>query len=136
VEACLKDVVKSRRCQELRSVVDSSPSQVLGDRGQLHIVFSNLIRNARDAMSGRRHARLTASPNRDHVEIQVQDTGVGIAAENLSRIIEPLYSTKAKGIGLGLSIAQEILTRHHGTLRVASQPGAGSTFTISLPSAS
>jgi signal transduction histidine kinase len=58
---------------------------------------------------------------------------MGISPENLVRIMEPLYSTKAKGIGLGLSIAQEIVTRHHGTLRASSEPGRGSTFTICLP---
>jgi two-component system sensor kinase FixL len=79
--------------------------------------------------------RLAAVSNRDHVDIQVQDTGIGIPAENLLRIMEPLYSTKAKGIGLGLSIAQEIVGRHNGTLRVASQQGVGTTFTVRLPSA-
>jgi two-component system sensor kinase FixL len=139
VEACLKDVLEVTTVPKDIAVewsISSPGPEVLGDRSQLHIVFSNLIRNARDAMPEGGTLRLTASPNRDHVEIQVQDTGVGIPAENLSRIVEPLYSTKAKGIGLGLSIAQEILTRHHGKLRVASQPGVGSTFTISLPSAS
>jgi signal transduction histidine kinase len=108
---------------------------VLGDRAQLHIVLSNLIRNARDAMSDGGTLRLIARENGDRVEITIADTGVGIPPENLPRIFEPLYSTKAKGIGLGLSIAHEILTRHNGTLHVRSEPGVGSTFTIQLPRA-
>ena len=138
VESCLKEVLEVTtmpRNINIEWALGSPSPAVMGDRAQLHIVFSNLIRNARDAMPEGGTLRLAASPNRDHVEIQVQDTGVGISQENLSRIMEPLYSTKAKGIGLGLSIAQEILTRHQGTLRVASQPGAGSTFTIRLPGA-
>lgn len=138
VESCLKEVLEVTtmpRNIKIEWALGSPSPAVMGDRAQLHIVFSNLIRNARDAMPEGGTLRLAASTNRDHVEIQVQDTGVGISQENLSRIMEPLYSTKAKGIGLGLSIAQEILTRHQGTLRVASQPGAGSTFTIRLPSA-
>jgi signal transduction histidine kinase len=69
------------------------------------------------------------------VEISVQDNGMGISPDNLSRIMEPLYSTKAKGIGLGLSITQEILVRHQGTLQVTSQLGTGSSFTVRLPRA-
>jgi signal transduction histidine kinase len=139
LEPCLKDVLEVTtipRNIKIEWNLGSPSPTVMGDRAQLHIVFSNLVRNARDAMPEGGTLRLAASPNRDHVEIQVQDTGIGISPENLSRIMEPLYSTKAKGIGLGLSIAHEILTRHQGALRVASQPGAGSTFTIRLPSAS
>jgi signal transduction histidine kinase len=78
---------------------------------------------------------LLAQGNADHAEITIGDTGVGISPENLARIFEPLYSTKAKGIGLGLSIAHEILGRHHGTLQVKSELGAGSAFIVRLPRA-
>jgi signal transduction histidine kinase len=138
VEPCLKDVLEVTTLPSNLAVewsISSPPPAVLGDRAQLHIVFSNLIRNARDAMPEGGKLRLIVYSNRDQVEIAVQDTGVGIPPENFSRIMEPLYSTKAKGIGLGLSIALEILNRHHGTLHVASEPGVGSTFTIRLPSA-
>ncbi len=56
----------------------------------------------------------------------------GIEAEDLARIMEPLYSTKARGLGLGLAIARSIVEKNQGTLRVASEPGRGSTFTIRL----
>ncbi|HEX5102695.1 MAG TPA: protoglobin domain-containing protein [Pirellulaceae bacterium] len=139
LESCLKDVLEvttlPRNLQVEWALGSPSPA-VLGDRAQLHIVFSNLIRNARDAMPEGGTLRFAAASNRGHVDIQVQDTGIGIPAEDLSRIMEPLYSTKAKGIGLGLSIAQEIVGRHNGSLRVASQQGVGTTFTIRLPRAS
>jgi signal transduction histidine kinase len=138
VESCLKDVLEVTtlpRNMRIEWALASPSPTVMGDRAQLHIVFSNLVRNARDAMPDGGTLRLAAVSNRDHVDIQVQDTGIGIPAENLSRIMEPLYSTKAKGIGLGLSIAQEIVGRHNGTLRVASQQGVGTTFTVRLPSA-
>lgn len=109
---------------------------VLGDRAQLQIVFSNLIRNARDAMPEGGSLGLIATSLGEFVEITIRDSGVGISSENLSRVFEPLYSTKAKGIGLGLSIAHEILGRHNGTLSVKSEPGAGSSFTVRLPRAS
>lgn len=138
VESCLRDVLEVLTVPRNVTVewsISTPPPAVLGDRAQLHIVLSNLIRNARDAMPEGGALKLAAISNADHVEICVQDTGVGIPPENLSRILEPLYSTKAKGIGLGLSIANEILRRHQGTLQVKSEPGVGSSFTVRLPSA-
>jgi len=138
VEACLKDILEvttmPRNVAVEWSMSSPSPA-VLGDRPQLHIVFSNLIRNARDAMANGGKLRLIAQNVADYVEITVQDNGVGIPPDNLSRIMEPLYSTKAKGIGLGLSIAHEILGRHQGTLHVKSDVGVGSSFTVRLPRA-
>jgi signal transduction histidine kinase len=139
VEALLKDILEVTTLPRNVTVdwsLGSPPPLVLGDRAQLHIVFSNLIRNARDAMPEGGALGLIAASAGNTVEITVRDSGVGIAPDNLSRIFEPLYSTKAKGIGLGLSIAHEILGRHHGTLTVKSEPGAGSSFTVTLPRAS
>lgn len=138
VGACLKEVLEVTplpgNVTVEWSIAAPSPT-VLGDHAQLQIVFANLIRNARDAMPEGGILRLAAHLDGDQVEIAIQDSGVGIPPENLPRILEPLYSTKAKGIGLGLSIAHGILSRHQGTMHVASEPGKGSTFTIRLPSA-
>jgi signal transduction histidine kinase len=71
----------------------------------------------------------------DRVEVAVTDTGKGIPPELLHRIGEPLYSTKARGLGLGLSMARAILEKNLGELRVASEPGRGSTFTVALKAA-
>ena len=60
------------------------------------------------------------------------DTGVGIAETDLARIMEPLYSTKARGLGLGLAISRSIVEKNQGSLHVSSEPGRGSTFTIRL----
>lgn len=139
MEACLRDIVEVTTLPGNIAVEWSlglPPPRVLGDRAQLHIVFSNLVRNARDAMPNGGTLRFVMNAVGDYVETTVRDSGEGISPENLSRIFEPLYSTKAKGIGLGLSIAHEILGRHNGTLTVKSAPGAGSSFTVRLPRAS
>jgi signal transduction histidine kinase len=139
IEACLKDIVEVTTLPgniQVEWALGTPPPVVMGDRAQLHIVFSNLIRNARDAMPTGGSLTFLAKSNADHVETTIRDTGMGIPQENLSRIFEPLYSTKAKGIGLGLSIAHEILGRHHGKLHVKSEVGAGSSFTVRLPRAS
>ena len=66
------------------------------------------------------------------IEVAVTDTGCGIKAEDLPRIREPFRSTKARGIGLGLALSQAILEKNCGTLKVASEVGRGSTFTVVL----
>jgi hypothetical protein len=115
-------------------VVDCPPGlpAVLADPDQLRIVFGNLIRNAREAMPEGGELTVTAQAVGDGVDVAVADTGVGIPPENLNRVMEPLYSTKARGLGLGLAIARTILDKNHGSLRVASEPGKGTTFTVRL----
>src|SRR5688500_3127146 len=121
----------------IRVTVDADELlQLLGDREQLRIVLGNLIRNAREAMAKGGELRLAARLTADNVEVTVTDTGTGIAPEHLSRITEPLYSTKARGLGLGLAIARAILDKNGGGLRVASELGKGSSFTVSLKGAS
>lgn len=138
VADCLRDVVDINPPSQTIRIQWDLPAgelKMLGDRSQLNIVFGNLIRNARDAMLDGGTLRLSAKAEDKLAVITIQDTGKGIPAEHLQHIFEPLYSTKAKGIGLGLSISRDIVERHHGTLTVASEPNVGSTFTIRLPAA-
>jgi two-component system sensor kinase FixL len=69
------------------------------------------------------------------VEVTVADTGVGISSEDMRRIMEPLFTTKTRGLGLGLAIVRAILDKNGGELRVASEPGRGSAFTVRLAAA-
>jgi signal transduction histidine kinase len=104
----------------------------LADPCQIRMALSNLIRNACDAMPSGGRLTLRGRPHGDRVEIAVIDTGVGITAADLGRIAEPLYSTKALGLGLGLTLVRLILERNGGSLAVASEPGWGSTFAVRL----
>jgi signal transduction histidine kinase len=138
VGRCVQEALDTNPVPEqVEVVLDFPPSvpPVLADLDQLRIVFANLIRNAREAMPDGGRLSLTARPAGDSVAVAVADTGVGIPAEQLSRILEPLYSTKARGLGLGLAIARAILEKNNGVLRVASEPGKGSTFTVLLKAA-
>lgn len=112
---------------------DLPPMFVDGD--QIRIVIANLIRNACDAMPAGGRLDIQARGADDSIELAVRDTGAGIAAENLAHIMEPLYSTKARGLGLGLAIARAILDKNKGSLHVTSVPDTGSTFVIKLPAA-
>lgn len=110
---------------------------VQGNAGQLKQVFMNIIVNAAEAMHGSGKLTITTirSPDGRSVLIEFTDTGEGIPEENLSRIFDPFFTTKdvGKGTGLGLATSYGIIEEHGGKIRVKSQVGKGSTFTIELP---
>lgn len=112
--------------------IPAALTKVLGDPTQLGIVLVNLVRNARDAMTDGGTMQIVAREMDGFVEIDVNDTGGGVPAENLARVMEPLFSTKARGIGLGLAISRAIVEKHQGELKVESVLGKGSTFTVRL----
>jgi len=99
----------------------------------------NLVLNGAQAMQPRGGGKLTIRTRliaqEESVEFSVQDTGEGIAPENLSRIFDPFFTTKAdgKGVGLGLAVLYGIVKAHEGEVEVVSQPNHGTTFTVSLP---
>lgn len=135
VAALLREVIELNPLPETIEVVTAVPPDLpaaLADVEQMRIVLGNLVRNAREAMSAGGCLTITARSVGDSIEIDVQDTGNGIPADKLSRIMEPLYSTKARGLGLGLAIARSILEKNSGSLRVSSSPGQGSVFTVCL----
>lgn len=136
VEACLREAVELNplpRAIEVDWDLPSEDLQLYCDPAQLEIVFGNLIRNARDAMPAGGVLRLHAAKDKNRAAIVVRDTGLGIDPDVLPYIFEPLYSTKAKGIGLGLSISRDIIARHNGTIAVSSQRHEGTTVTLCLP---
>lgn len=126
---------------------------ILVDLHQIQQVFINLLLNSIEAMPsggrvtiaarprhatfqpidrrGRRH--LTQAGHTLYVEVKVTDTGIGIPKENLQAIFDPFFTTKAQGSGLGLSIVYSIIEEHCGDIRVESQVGSGTTFTVLLP---
>jgi signal transduction histidine kinase len=139
VAKCVQEVLELTPIPEHIQTVLELPEmlpQALADPDQVRIVLSNLVRNAREAMPRGGQLTIAAHAVGAVVEIEVRDTGVGIAPENMPRIVEPLYSTKARGLGLGLAIARSILEKNNGSLRVSSTPGKGSTFTVQLTAAS
>jgi signal transduction histidine kinase len=69
----------------------------------------------------------------DTIELVVEDTGVGIGEDQLPRVFEPFYTTKPSGTGLGLAIVHRIIEDHAGEIRVESEPGVGTRFTIVIP---
>ncbi len=107
------------------------------DVTQMRSVINNLAINAADAMPQGGTLTIRTWHNRDTnmVVVEVTDTGVGIAEENIGKVYDPFFTTKevGKGTGLGLAVTYGIVNRHNGTIEIKSKVGEGTTFTISLP---
>ncbi|HUA39301.1 MAG TPA: ATP-binding protein [Candidatus Sulfopaludibacter sp.] len=117
---------------------EAGADTVCGDDAQLQQAFMNLLLNALEAMSPEGvltvATEITESkPGTRWLSIHIQDTGVGVAPENLERLFEPFFTTKKHGTGLGLAISQRIAQEHQGAIQVRSEVNRGSTFSFSLP---
>ncbi len=113
--------------------IDENLPMVMADADQIRQVFINIILNAQQAMSEGGRLGIHARSEGEYVEVELTDTGCGIPEPVLNKIFDPLFTTKAKGIGLGLSVCQSIMERHGGDIRVESEVGRGTTFVVSLP---
>ena len=107
--------------------------EVSVNKDQVRRAITNLIRNADDAKEDGGDLTISVAESNGYVELQVRDTGPGISEDKLAKVFDPLFSTKAKGIGMGLPIVGEVVHKHNGTIDVTSNPGEGTTFTIKLP---
>lgn len=112
--------------------------QVIGDRVQLQQVIINLVLNAADAVKGvdaasRQIFIETALDGSNTVRLTVQDTGTGLAPDALAKIFDAFYTTKADGMGIGLSVSRSIVERHGGRLWATQNEGPGATFSFSIP---
>ena len=124
----------------LHVALDPDAPLVLADATQIEQLLINLVTNAVAAMphGGTLDIRLRAVPYpRDHVELEVRDTGEGMTAEVLARAFEPFFTTKpvGKGVGLGLAMVDTITRKHGGTVTLESKPGLGTIVVVSLPCA-
>lgn len=117
----------------LRRALPSGLPQVLIDRDLLRQAVLNLLTNAVQAMPDGGDLMVRAWSTGDRVRIEVIDTGVGIPPENLPRIFDPYFTTRAQGTGLGLPTVRRILLEHGGDVSVASERGKGTCFTLVLP---
>jgi signal transduction histidine kinase len=109
---------------------------IKGNVGQLHQAFMNILTNAIQAIPDKGKITLSTRRKKDHIEILITDTGKGISKENLSKVVDPFFTTKepGKGTGLGLSITYSIIEEHKGTLHFGSAVGKGTNVMIKLPS--
>jgi PAS domain S-box-containing protein len=114
-------------------VIDEDFPKLMVDHTLMKRVFINLITNALQAMPDGGQLIVRLSRTEEDAFISVQDTGVGIPKENLDKLFSPLFTTKSKGTGFGLSVCKRLVEAHSGSITVKSEVGRGSTFTVKLP---
>jgi len=125
----------SRSAIELQVNVPDEVPEVACTQSDLDQVFLNLLSNAREATPHGGRIVITVRPGDHIVEISIADTGCGIAAEDLPRVLEPFFTTKPHGNGLGLSICRSVLWEVDGVLTIQSEPGRGTDVRIAVPQA-
>ncbi len=145
LEGLISGQARANRVQVFTSF-HTGPSRVMADEALLKQAFLNIMLNALEAMpeggdlaiatrlainQGGRGSEESLRP--EWVEVVFDDTGHGIAEAALGRIFDPFFTTKKDGTGLGLAITYRIIENHHGSVRVVSQPGEGTTFVVTLP---
>jgi len=112
-----------------------SPAIIPMDVDKLQQAFLNFIKNAMESISGEGSIVIAVeSSEKGRISVKISDTGCGMTSEEVERIFNPEYTTKEKGLGLGLPLAHEIIRGHGGEIRVFSNLGSGTTFEIVLPS--
>lgn len=126
----------SRVIKDINFVKDfaSDFPKIYADPGQMQQVFLNLILNAIDSINEKGTISIkTARATDESLQIQISDTGTGIAPEILVNVFNPFFTTKSKGNGLGLAICKRLVEQNHGTIDVFNNPEGGTTFVITLP---
>jgi signal transduction histidine kinase len=118
---------------DVRVAIDPSVPRFAFDRDQLTQVLWNVALNGVEAMDGRGRLSLEVARQNDDVALAVSDTGPGIPRERLPRVFEPFHSGKPNGSGLGLTIAERIVSAHGGRIEIDSEPGRGTRVTMLFP---
>jgi signal transduction histidine kinase len=117
---------------EIVNLTEGAP-EVSVDANQIQRVFLNIIKNAVDAMPRGGRLEIRSEKVDDLLKVAFRDTGVGISKENLSRLGSPLFTTKAKGVGMGLAICRRLTEAHGGSLTIESEEKSGTCVTVTLP---
>jgi PAS domain S-box-containing protein len=138
VLALVGQVLESQSLPSSVQMVTEIPAglpPVLVDPRQIGQVLQNLVTNAYQAMPEGGRLTISARSDRHYVELSVADTGIGISPQDIERLFEPLFTTKARGIGLGLPVCRQLVEANGGTIATESTEGHGTTMTVSLPRA-
>ncbi|MGD8240344.1 MAG: HAMP domain-containing sensor histidine kinase, partial [Armatimonadota bacterium] len=136
VNACARAALRKAQAHDSIQVSTELPEDlphILGDEGQLQLVLSNLVANAVEAMPHGGELHVGTGVDNGFVRVEVRDTGPGIADDEREKAFRPLFTTKARGVGLGLVICKTLVERHGGRIAISSTPGRGTSFIVKLP---
>ena len=138
IDESLALVAHDMRARQIEATVNlsSSPCIITGDQVLLQQVLVNLVMNAMDAMAetppARRRVTISTEVRAADVDVSVRDTGTGLPAQIDGTLFTPFVTTKAHGLGIGLTITQTIVDAHGGTIDARNNPEGGATFTVTL----
>jgi len=134
-KSIVRDALSLVEVLENVQVLDLTQSEpkIKVDVAKMKRVFGNLIKNAIDAMPIGGKLAITSRESNANMEITFADTGIGMTKEIMEKIWTPFFTTKAKGMGLGLAICKRIVEAHGGNISVESTVGKGTTFTVAVP---
>jgi signal transduction histidine kinase len=118
---------------EVRVATNGGPRVLMGHYDPLRRAFSNLLRNASEAMGGRGQIDVTCTARDRTILVAVADHGPGIPQDLRHRVFEPYFTTKNDGTGLGLALVRQTVDAHRGTIAVGETLGGGATFTLVFP---
>jgi len=118
---------------KVTTVIEEDFPKLMIDSAMIKRVLTNLATNAVQAMPDGGRLTVKASKEGETASISVEDTGVGIPAKNIEKLFQPLFTTKAKGVGLGLAVCRRMVEAHGGKIVVESKVGKGSTFIVKIP---
>jgi two-component system sensor histidine kinase PilS (NtrC family) len=139
LDETLKVFAHDPAAARVKVVAELEPAKADCDADQIRQVAWNLVVNAAHAVRAARPdggtIRVACAPDGGRVRIEVEDDGEGIPPEDLEKIFLPFFTTKERGSGLGLATVHRVVDAHGGTVRVTSEQGRGSRFTVLLPSA-
>jgi signal transduction histidine kinase len=135
----VRDVLQLARPQlaaeriETKLSLKEAGAVALLDESSMRAVLMNLVLNAVQAMPGGGRLSVVTIAEDASVQVRITDTGTGMNSEQLKKVFEPFYTTRSKGLGLGMTYARKVVEQHQGTIRIESQPGAGTTVEIVMP---
>jgi signal transduction histidine kinase len=132
LEHAARDVNARADLSEVRVEIEGPPLTVTGDAELLRHCFRNLLTNAAQSMHGGGQVQVRILPSEDLLEVEVTDEGPGVPLQMEQKVFEPFFTTRSRGTGLGLPVAQRIAQSHGGNVEYRPQPGRGATFVVSL----
>lgn len=126
--------IEENKIESINFEQDLVSVKVYADQDRMKQVFSNIIKNAEDAMKNNGTVTITSKIEDQNVVTTISDCGQGMNAETLENCFDPMFSTKlAKAVGMGLTVAQQITEMHNGTIEISSQEQKGTSVKINLP---
>ena len=126
--------IEENKLEGIKFEQDLISVQVYADSDRMKQVFSNIIKNAKDATNNTGTITITMKSENDAVVTTISDCGQGMDSETLENCFDPMFSTKlAKAVGMGLTVALQIIQMHNGTIEISSQKDSGTTVKVSLP---